>query len=85
MVGIVLLSPTFSSPAISRDFYFSKILQVETLCKERETNGSIDPDFIQSILDVLYATEHDAPVVEYNDEDNFESEETNAVRDEVLI
>ena len=42
---------------ISRDFYFAKILQVETLCKAKDGQDTIAPDFVQHILDVLYATE----------------------------
>jgi len=37
-----------------RDFYFSKLRDVEVLCQEHETE---DLPVVKQILDILYATE----------------------------
>jgi microtubule-associated protein, RP/EB family len=38
----------------ARDFYFSKLRDVEILCQQHETDGV---PIIKQILDILYATE----------------------------
>jgi len=37
-----------------RDFYFSKLRDVEVLCQDHETDGT---PIVKQILDILYATE----------------------------
>ena len=37
-----------------RDFYFSKLREVEIMCQENEANGG---DVIRKVLDILYQTE----------------------------
>merc|ERR1712142_1265924 len=44
---------TTESVEKERDFYFSKLREIEILCQENEDDGP----FVQSILDILYATD----------------------------
>lgn len=37
-----------------RDFYFGKLRNIEVLAQEQESEGG---EFVQKVLDVLYATE----------------------------
>ena len=37
-----------------RDFYFSKLRDLEVMCQENEANGG---DVIRKVLDILYQTE----------------------------
>uniref|UniRef100_A0A0N4ZTQ5 Calponin-homology (CH) domain-containing protein n=1 Tax=Parastrongyloides trichosuri TaxID=131310 RepID=A0A0N4ZTQ5_PARTI len=37
-----------------RDFYFSKLRQIEVLCQDHESSGNVET---QKVLDILYATE----------------------------
>ena len=40
-----------------RDFYFSKLRDIEVLCHGGEEGGAGPPPVIKQILDILYATE----------------------------
>lgn len=44
---------TTESVEKERDFYYSKLREIEILCQQNEDDGP----FVQSILDILYATD----------------------------
>lgn len=49
---------TTESVEKERDFYYSKLREIEILCQQNEDDGP----FVQSILDILYATDDTAAV-----------------------